>query len=629
MIADLQLYYRRNWLTAFTVLLVMVAASTVVRAQSLPAGDYYIVAKHSHKALTAFEYDDGEIYLGQSVRSDEMDDAQVWTVAPAGGKSDANSYTIHSRKYGTALSVGKKNDYGDTSAALSREPAANAPVWRLRKHLNSYGLEAGKSGSALNVTGASLADDAYIIVYEASNSDNGQWLFYPARERTIASDPIWHSSEINHTDRFYRLIALPPAGQEADRMRRMKLMDYQVSGMYVRKGDKVSMTIRGSTESPDGLTVMVGPMNSYEGATDRSEPQLVQMEDGVNTFTASRNGMVYFLYVDSGFNEEALPPIEIEITSGGIPTPLFIAGQTTRDEWRSMISEYASSPYVEMMNDKVLITVTRKVFQNSKLTDPGSILDLLGEIIGWYDEFSGLDSSSPLHAVSPLRMHYLQDLVSSAKTLDGIYMYAADYFVGMPGENVGDLLVLDKLRHAWSIWHETGHKYQQNDWTWSDVVETTVNLYSLEAQAQQGLPSRLKSRDEETGKAPLDMAKHFLDRKARDFTDSKQMRLEPNSDNEYWVRLVMFSQLRQVFGDSFYPALHRYYRENPLGFEEQDDQNAQIQAFVIATSTIAGQDLTRFFADWGVRLTDDTRQALADLDLPPAAAGLSRTGLGK
>src|SRR5690606_19842888 len=176
----------RNWFTTLAAILMLCAVSVVARAQTLPAGDYYIVAKHSHKALTAFEYDDGETYLGQSVRSDEMDDAQVWTIAPAGGKSDANSYTIHSRKYGTALSVGEENDYGDTSAALSGDNSTKAQPWRLRKHLNSYGLEAGKSGSALNVTGASLADDAYIIVYEASNSDNGQWLFYPARERTIA-----------------------------------------------------------------------------------------------------------------------------------------------------------------------------------------------------------------------------------------------------------------------------------------------------------------------------------------------------------------------------------------------------------------------------------------------------------
>lgn len=619
----------RKWFTTLAAILILCAVPVAVRAEPLPAGDYYIVARHSYKALTAFEYDDGEIYLGQSVRRDGMDDAQIWTIAPAGGKSDADSYTIHSRKYGTALSVGEENENGDTSATLSSKNRAGAQIWRLKKHLNSYGLEAGKSGNAMNVTGASLADDAFVIVYQASTDENAQWMLYPAKERKAATGQIWTSSEIDNADRLYRLVALPPAAQEADRMRRMKLMDYQPSGMYVRKGDRVSMTVRGLTDSPDGLTIMVGPMNSYEGATDQSEPQLVHTQEGVNSFTASRNGMVYFLYVDSGFNDQALPPVEIEITGSGIPTPLFIAGQTTPHEWRSMMSEYAGSPYIELMNDKVLITVTRKVFQNSKLAEPGSILDLLGKILSWYDDLSGLDGSSPLHEVSPLRMHYLQDLVSSARALDGIYMYAADYFVGMPGENAGDLLVLDRLRHAWSIWHETGHKYQQNDWTWSEVVETTVNIYSLEAQARQGYPSRLKEHDPETGKSPLDIAQRYLARKKRDFTDSTQMRLHPDDDGEYWVRLVMFNQLRQAFGDGFYPVLHRYYRENPLGFEAQNDQDAQIQAFVIATSTIAGQDLTRFFTDWGVTLVDDTRQSLADLDLPPAAAGLSQTGLGK
>jgi len=619
----------RKWFTTLAAILILCAVPVAVRAEPLPAGDYYIVARHSYKALTAFEYDDGETYLGQSVRRDGMDDAQIWTITPTGGKSDPGSYTIHSRKYGTALSVGEKDDYGIISVEIAAKNGARAQTWRLKKHLDSYGLEAGKSGKTLNVTFASLADNAPVIIYEASTDDNAQWILYPAKERRTVVEQIWTSSEIDNADRLYRFVAQRPAVQEADRMRRTRLMDYQPSGIYVRKGDKVSMTVRGLKDSPDGLTIMVGPMNSYEGATEQSEPQMVRAQEGANSFTASRNGMTYFLYVDSGFNEEVLPPVEVEISSGGIPTPLFIAGQTTPDEWRSIMSEYASSPYVELMNDRVLITVTRKLFQNSKLADPGSVLGLLSKILGWYDDLSGLDGSSPLHEASPLRMHYLQDLVSSSKALDGIYMYATYYFIGMPSENVGDLLVLDKLSHAWSIWHETGHQYQQSDWTWNEVVETTVNIYSLEAQARQGYPSRLRERDTETGKSPLDLAQRYLARKKRDFTDSTQMRLHPDDDGEYWVRLVMFNQLRESFGDGFYPALHRYYRENPLGFGALDDQDAQIQAFVIATSTIAGQDLTRFFTDWGVTLADDTRQSLADLDLPPAAAGLSRTGLGK
>ncbi|WP_352815906.1 M60 family metallopeptidase [Mesorhizobium sp. M0435] len=48
--------------------------------------------------------------------------------------------------------------------------------------------------------------------------------------------------------------------------------------------------------------------------------------------------------------------------------------------------------------------------------------------------------------------------------------------MGVPGSNMGDLLDVNKLRQAWSIWHETGHMYQQEDWTLGEIVETTVNI---------------------------------------------------------------------------------------------------------------------------------------------------------
>jgi hypothetical protein len=86
-----------------------------------------------------------------------------------------------------------------------------------------------------------------------------------------------------------------------------------------------------------------------------------------------------------------------------------------------------------------------------------------------------------------------------------------------------DLLDVKKLRHAWSIWHEPGHKYQQKDWTWNKNVETTVNIYSLAAQAHFGYPSNREERDPDNGKSRLDLAARYLARKSRDFNNDKQM----------------------------------------------------------------------------------------------------------
>lgn len=612
-------------LTVPAILMLWATTTQPSIAGMIEAGEYYIVAKHSYKALTVFETPEGQVDLGQMARSEEFEAAQVWTIAAS--PENADSYVIRSDAYGMVLAVGGENENGDTSVILAGDSEDPDQAWRLHRHSNSYSLEAGDSGLGLNVTGRSLADDAMVIIYDLDTADNAQWLLYPAAERQVAAAQLWDRSEIDNADRIYRLIAMPPAAQEADRLRRMRLMDYQPSGIHVRRGEKVSMTVSGLTASPDGLTIMVGPMNSYEGATEKSEPQMVAAREGNNEFTAAHNGMIYFLYVDSGFNADTLPPLEIEITEGGSPVPLFIAGQTSTEDWRAMLSDYPADSYVEMMNDTVLITATRRVYDHTNQGDPEAILDLLQQILGWYDELSGLDGSSPLHAVSSLRLHYQQDLVSSKETLDGIYMYAADYFVGVPGENMADLLELSKLRQAWSIWHETGHKYQQSDWTWPDVVETTVNIYSLAAQANLGHPSRLAERDGETGKSPLDQARRYLARKYRDFTDARQMRSTPDDDGEYWVRLVMFDQLRQAFGDGFYPALHRYYRENPLSDAAGRDQNAQIQAFIVASSRVSKYDLTSFFEDWGVLIDPETQEEVRYLRLPAAEAELSTLGL--
>jgi hypothetical protein len=49
-------------------------------------------------------------------------------------------------------------------------------------------------------------------------------------------------------------------------------------------------------------------------------------------------------------------------------------------------------------------------------------------------------------------MHYQQDTVTPAKVFDdGVYMYAGNYFMGVPGSNMSDLLDVNKLRQAWSI----------------------------------------------------------------------------------------------------------------------------------------------------------------------------------
>ena len=589
-------------------------------------GDYYIVAKHSSKALTVFDHGNGGRILGQSTRLVGSDTSQRWTISTVAG-SQGGGYRIQSKRDGAFLASGGANENGDTSVILKASPSAGDQAWQFTPHLNSYGIALGGSGTTLNVTGADTADDAKVIVYDASLDDNAQWLLYPAGKSigTVPASMAIGSPSLDNSSKRYQVFPMPTAAREADRLRRMKLMDYQPSGLYLRKGEKVSLSVSGLGLSPDDLVMMVGPPNSFEDESPRNDPQLVLSVNGSNDFTASRDGMLYFVYADSGYNDGVLPPVEVEITRGGSAVPLYIKGKTSANDWRQMIRASPNAPFIEILGTHAAITVTQKSYLHAMQgdpADPAEVLDSLEQIMQWYNALSGLDGSSELHRPSPLRVHYLQDTVTPTSKWGDIYMYAADYFVGMPGENVGDLLDVNTLRQAWSIWHETGHKYQQSDWTWGEILESTVNLYSLQAQSHFGHSTRLDEQDPDSGKSPRDLAAKYLAREHRDFNDSSQM-----GDGDVWVRLVMFAQLGDGLGPSFYPRLHRYYREHPLGSADAGDKAKQAQAFILRASLVAGSDLSRFFSDWGWTIEPATASRLKQLGMPAADPGLSRQGI--
>ncbi len=607
-----------------------VPATTVAAGETggnqVSEGDYYIVAKHSLKALTAIEHSDGSVVLGQSVRKPGVDAAQLWNVTAAGD----GSYRIRSKRYGTLLAEGEQNDNGDTGVALKPERSAGSSAWDFRSHLNSFGIELGRSGVTLNVTGASMDDDADIIVYDASEDENAQWLMYLASgERQMSRPGIAAvASAYDNLGKRYRIAALPSAEREAARLRRSRLMDYQPSGVYIKKGEAISIVAEGMGGSPDGLTVLIGPRNEFWRSDAHDDPQIVPVAGGRADFTATRSGLIYFLYADSGYNMQALPVIDVQITKGGRPVPLYVDGQISANEWRDRLAQMRDAPYVEIIGSRVAITATRDAYAKAAHGDPGEVLSILGTILADYDVLSGLDGSSPLHAPSPLRVHYQQDMVTPQSVWDeGIYMYASDYFIGVPGQYLGDLLAPDTLRNAWSIWHETGHKYQQEDWTWSEVTETTVNIYSLSIQEQFGLPSNLEQRDSDTGKTTLDLASAYLAKKRRAFNDDASMRISGDGDWN-WIRLVMFHQLGEGLGPSFYPRLQQYYRQHPLAGTDLEDAG-KVQAFVLRASEVSGVDLGRFFSDWGIPIEPQTADRLRKLGLPQADPGMSGIGISR
>ncbi len=578
-------------------------------------GEYYIVSKNTYKVLTVQSGAGGAFSIVQASRKPNTDGGQIWRVKKSGA-----SYEIASKKYARYLEVKDANSADEAAIQLGKLTGGGNQRWQFSSVGGYFNIIAQHSGKGLNITGSSTIDGAPVIQYPVNNGDNNLWTLYRASEavRLPSAKALLKvgKSSFDNLNRTYRLAALPAAAIEAIRMNRDKPADDQPSGLYIGKGEAVTIHANGVMVDGASFYATVGPMNAFFSYDPKNNPYVVPLRQGTNQFTAPRSGLLYFHYLKTGFQRADLSPIEVKV-AGGSPIPFYVDGKTSFADWKRQLAQYKDSPFVEMVDERALITVSRRTFNPLAELDPGQTFRVLDKILAWDDSLSGFDSSSPLHIPTPLRLHYVEDNLTSQKDIANVYMYASDYFIGMTPGSVIDLVRPDYLKKQWAIWHETGHTYQQHDWLWSTIVESTVNIYSLSVQEQFGLPSRL---DEKQGKQTTrENARDYLARPQRKFELDSQF----TDDDRPWVRLVPFEQLRKGLGDDFYRKLHQYYREHPLAYGE-DSNEKKIQNFVFRSSLVARKDLTDFFVAWGFDVSDKTRNEIRALRLP--SENLSKVG---
>lgn len=581
------------------VMVTLFIFSEVLLASQPENGVYYIISKSSNKALTIETDSNNNVGFKQHPIS-ANDISQKWILK----KSD-DGFVISSLKHNKSIAT------HDEQLLLSEQGTR----WTLTPWQDTFLIEDLASERAINLLENKQENGAPIGVYSPETTENSQWFL------VLANDV---ASALSHTNRpatnayydtnnkIYSFYPYPSAAEEADRLKNNKFVDYHPSGLYVRKGE----TIKIALEGVDALSIVVGPpyISFSGGPTDNSV--YVTAQKSGSGFSSPADGMMYFRHITHSFTKAARATVKV--LAGGKPVPLYIAGQTSLSEWRQMLATYKNAPFVEMVNDKAMITVTRTHYDSSVQADPAEIFAITDKIIDAYNELSGLaNNNDTINRPSPLRVHYLDDYFSKPAEVANAYMYATDYMIGMPDSSSLDLLNPKTLKSAWSIWHETGHLYQQRGWTTDYLVEVTVNIYSLYIQSLMGLPSRLDdAEDSGKGKSYRALAQEYLQTGGRDFSNDQTF---PDSDVAVWVRLVMYDRMGAVLGKRFYPELHTYYRNHPLNDDSATDQQ-KIDAFAYRASLVSGFNLTDFFILWGIHLSNDTISKIASLKLPEPPA---------
>ncbi|WP_448955026.1 M60 family metallopeptidase [Labrys neptuniae] len=479
------------------------------------------------------------------------------------------------------------------------------------------------SDDMLNQRSFQVVADTPEVLTLVKKDGGGGVLALPARRPAFDLAQLLTLTSISIHDnqtRRYRVAALPSSESEEARLGRMRLMDYQPTGLHVRAGEAVTIITHGLVVAPSSLTIMVGAPDDHKEDGISGGSQRLDVSLGRAVFVSARSGLLYLRYLDAGPGVSP-PPLDVELL-GGRPIPLYILGKTRRRDWLDMLARNPSAPFVELVGEHAVITATRRLYNRFDHEDPAAVLGFIERLIGWYDEISGLDGSTALHAPSPLRLHYMQEPTQSSGARNDDEMVIARYAIRLSESAMANLLsAKKKLADAWSIWRITGRAYERFDWPREDMEGDGMNIYALYAAEKLGVSTATAQSEMDVEESAWQSAAYYLMPGIRDIGTYERFHRK-NEDDEMSPNVQIYEQLRQSLGERFYPRLHQYYRAHPLTAGQMADGEHRMQVFAWRASIVAGYDLSSVFRRWNIPVSAEAATELDGFKLPAAEGRL-------
>ena len=289
------------------------------------------------------------------------------------------------------------------------------------------------------------------------------------------------------------------------------------------------------------------------------------------------------------------------------PIPYYQLGRTTQADWVKMVDNISNVPDVQLVGNKTIITFSMANARTYKNESQEALVKKADRVIVIEDSISGLFGTDPID--QPNVYKYLM----TESDHPGYFMAATFYrtWYGSTTGGVPAILKADNL--TWGPWHELGHMHQQGSWTWSELGEVTVNIYSIAVEKAFSItPTRLTSQGEWNNTAAY-LARPEAERNFN------------GSNAGVWTRLCMFQQLKLAFGENFYHELHKQARRET---NRPTTTDTRMRWFMLKACSISGKNLTSFFQKWGMKLstqpvTDAVFAEIAALNLPSPTQDLS------
>lgn len=381
------------------------------------------------------------------------------------------------------------------------------------------------------------------------------------------------------------------AREEASRLVNRPASDFTPSGFYLPPGTDLVVKLEQLEQGSGSPVLLIGTYSRYEA---KWTPTEVQLHNGINTIAGDEHGGLLYIRYNADGNSVPSGRVRIEFMSGYKPVPYFVLGETTNEQWQTMLDTWTEAPDVQLVSDGAIIVASRENALKYRDDDQNQLLTLVEEVLKAQADISGLDGSAPEHQRNVHRILMTES--------DRESMAAADYRTYYRSDAVNRILTTDGfINEGWGPWHELGHMHQQWAWNWKGVWEVNNNIYTLAAERAMGIsPSTLVTRG-----IWYDVADYLkLPDEERDFNSSAV---------GLYVRLAMFQQLWLAYGDEFFQELHKDTREDKpssIGVREE-----RMPYLMLKACEISGNDLGGFFRKWGFKVSASVYDEISALNL--------------
>ncbi|GHE23391.1 M60 family metallopeptidase [Sphingobacterium griseoflavum] len=387
------------------------------------------------------------------------------------------------------------------------------------------------------------------------------------------------------------------------------------TGLYAPAGENIRITV---PEGVVGLTVQLGAhMDNNTGlAALRREPIIYTRKElfpGVNYVKNLFGGLVWIV------NEiKKEQPVTLRF-AGVVRTSDFILGVTDLEAWkRDVIAN--DVPWLELRSRHTVYTVPRSLLV--RYIRQGRADGVAEALTQWntnyrrdfYDWMGLTENAAEAHHRYPqLPERGVMDIHPRAG-----YAHAGNPWVMQQDEYWLETLI-DPVRiqeEAWGTFHEVGHNYQQSSiWSWSDLGETTNNLFVFNGARNRGIMDRSTFHPAVAVDFPKAVA-WAMSSGAKNFSDLP----DDIKDSAPFFRITPFLQIfdkavgrNGELGWDFFPFLYTNARNSTtsFGFDQ-----AKKDYFYRQLCHFTGRDYARFFAAWGISVSGIARREIRNL-YPP------------